>query len=252
MNRPGKLLAVALVPVFLTTGFLTVGCGDPNKSPASAPASSGGSDTAPATSPQPASDTVSSPGISSAVPTTQGVTKIPQDKLAIGDYMPPLDDDRVEIAKPQGWQAMPRDSAFLTRFYRTNRNGLPRIEITVEPRTYGDLATVTSENVEQFVKLVAERLGDLELVEKVIPLQIGDTPCARYVGRVDLKLSAGQTISAERQRLLVLQDGRLYTIDLLVMPKTLRQSRDAAYAVCAGLRFGGGQQPPATGELLPE
>ncbi len=241
MNRPRKLIAVASLAALMTTGC--TGSSTPGT-----PATSGGSPSvATPTAGRPADTTAKSgpaqPG------TAKGVIRVPQDKLAIGDYMPPLDDDRVEIAKPQGWQALPRDSAYLTRFFQTNRNGLPRIEITVEPRTYGEIESVTADNVEQFAKLVAKDLGDLELIENVLPLQIGETACARYVGRVDLKLAAGQTINAERQRLLVLQGGRLYTIDLLVLPNTLRQSRDAAYAVCASLRFGGPPHPAGDGLL---
>jgi len=244
MNRLGKLIAGGLVTI-----SLGMGCSDSSKSSSSAYTSTGGASTG-----------VTQPTSSSAVAsksdpvrvTVPGVTKIPADKLAIGDYMPPLDDDRIGIAKPQGWRALPRNSAYLTRFYQSNPNRLPRIEITVEVRTYGDLETVMSENIEQFAKLVAADLGDLELVENVVPLQIGDTACARYVGRVELILAAEKKISAERQRLLVLQDGRLYTIDLLVLPNTLRRSRDAAYAVCASLRFGKGSALPTTGKLLPE
>jgi len=241
MNQPWKLFAVGLISIVLATGC--GGSGKPAAQTPPTPADNGGPVVPGAT------DSASSPIAPAAKP---GLTKIPPEKLAIGDYMPPLDDDRVEIAKPVGWQALPRDSDFLTRFYQTNRNGLPRIEITVEPRTYGDLTTVTAENVESFVKLVAAELGDLELIENVIPLQIGDTSCARYVGRVDLNLQGGQKIIAERQRLLVLRDSRLYTIDLLVLPNTLLRSRDAAYAVCASLRFGEAKQPAAAGALLPE
>ena len=243
MNQPWKLIALGLVTI-----APTVGCRDSSQpsTPPAAPASGNvPGTTRPGNSPAGAAN--SAPDQAAA----QGVTKIPRDQLPIGDYMPPLDEDRIEIAKPKNWQALPRDSDFLTRFYESNRNGLPRIEITVKPQTYGDLTTVTAENVEQFAQLVAADLGELELVEKVLPLQVGSTPCARYVGRVDLKLATGQTISAERQRLLVLQDSRLYTIDLLVMPNTLRKSRNAAYAVCASLRFGGGGEPPAAGDLLP-
>lgn len=247
MNRPWNLFASGLVTNLLT-GMLLVGI----LSASGCRDSSSPSNVAPATPGIPTGDTpVASPDPEAApVP---GVTKIPAGELAIGDYMPPLDEDRIEIAKPKGWLAFPRDSNFLTRFYQTNRNGLPRIEIKVEPKTYDDLATVTPENVEQFAKLVAVELGDLKLVEAVLPLQVGDTPCARYVGLVELKLPTGKKISAERQRLIVLQDGRQYTIDLLVLPNTLRKSRNAAYAVCASLRFGGGSlEVPATGDLLPE
>jgi hypothetical protein len=54
---------------------------------------------------------------------------------------------------------------------------------------------------------------------------------------VKLKLIGGDTVVTERQHLLVLNAGRLCTIDLLVLPETLSQSRDVAYAVCVSVRF---------------
>ena len=138
------------------------------------------------------------------------------------------------------------------RFREPNREGLPRIELKVETRSYGDLETVTSVNVEQFAKLVAAELSDVEFIEKVVPMLIGETACARYVSFVGLESAKGITTIAERQRLMVLHNGRLYTIDLLVNQNTLKQSRNAAYAVCASLDFGQVNEPSTTGDLLPD
>ena len=59
---------------------------------------------------------------------------------------------------------------------------------------------------------------------------------AVYVSHLKLKIGEG-TVVVERQTLAVLHAGRLYHINLLTLPNTLSQSRDAAYAVCAALRF---------------
>jgi len=186
---------------------------------------------------------------------SQAVIEIPIEKLAVGDYMPPLDDGDggfIEIAKPEGWMAIARHSRYLMRFREPNRKGLPRIEMKVEKRTYGSLETVTSENVKQFAELVAKELSDEKLVEKVVPLQIGETACVRYVSFVSLELEVGVNTNAERQRLMILRNGKLYTIDLFVNQKTLKQSRNAAYAVCAGLRFVEKHEPATTGDLTPD
>jgi hypothetical protein len=240
MNRPCQLVVSCLVTVSLVGG-----CG---RTP---------SGTQPVGSPTDAANP--SPGYTEANPDAggtiaQGVRQIPIDELAIGDYMPPLDDGAggvVEIAKPIGWVAIPRKSGYLMRFREPNRKGLPRIEMKVETRTYGFLDTVTSENVEQFAKLVAAELSDNELIEDVVPLLMGEIACARYVEHVKLELEVGVETVAERLRLMVLQNGQLYTIDLLVNQNTLKQSRNAAYAVCAGLRFGEENEPTTTGDLLP-
>ena len=167
------------------------------------------------------------------------IKEVPQTRLPIGDYLPPLDEDRIEIASPENWHVSDYDRKYLKRFFKTDQNGLPHIRVNVEQRRFGELETVSKDNLEQFAKLVAaefEQRGT-KLLEPVISMSIGDTPCARYVMAVRLKLGDGKPVMAERQSLLVLNDGRLYTIDLLVLPETLLESRDAAYAVCASFRF---------------
>lgn len=153
-------------------------------------------------------------------------------------YLPPLDHDRVEVAPPAGWRPLPRDNEYLARFYKHDRNALPRIEIRVEDGAFS-MTTVTEDNVAEFAEEVAKQLGEAKagsLLEPVLPMVINETPCARYVEALKLKMPSGLA-PAERQRLLVLYGGRLYTIDLLVLPDTLKSSRDEAYAVCAGMRF---------------
>jgi len=249
MNRAWQLIVCGLVAI-----SLTVGCG---RSPSTVPNASGVK--LPLDGPV-ATSNPTSPDSPAMNPATSGITsqvvhKIPIEKLEIGDYMPRLDDGDggyVEIATPEGWVPIPRNSDYLMRFHEPKRKGLPRIELKVETRSYGDLVTVTSENVEQFAKLVAAELSDVEfIIENVVPMLIGETACARYVSFVRLESTAGITTVAERQRLMVLHNGRLYTIDLLVNQNTLRQSRNAAYAVCAGLRFGQETEPSTAGDLLP-
>lgn len=166
--------------------------------------------------------------------------------VALGAYLPPLDEGRVEIAPPDGWGVLPRDSAYVTRFYKENRSGLPRIDVQVEADRYGDLGTATEQNVQEFAEQVAAELKaeGSQPLEPVLPLLLGDVPCARYV--VATRLQMGEkVVAAERQRLLVLHAGRLYTIDLLVLAQTLKKDRDAAYAVVAGLRFPSPDADPA-------
>jgi len=241
MNRPWQLIVAGLVTLSLVGGC---SCSPSTGSTPAVP---------PANSPATGSNPAPIPNSPKPATTSQGVLPIPIEELAIGDYMPPLDDGgggTIEIAKPKGWEAIARRSGYLMRFREPNRKGLPRIEMKVETRSYGFLETVTSENVEQFAELVAKELGDAPLVENVIPLQIGEIACVRYVSYVRLELEAGVETIAERQRLMVLRNGQLYTIDLLVHQNTLKQSRNAAYAVCAGLRFNQENEPSTTDDLL--
>jgi hypothetical protein len=173
----------------------------------------------------------------SATPGTGEIRKLSAAELPIGDYLPPLDNGRIEIPIPKGWSPMPRDSKYVARFFKDDKNGLPRIEILADDKSYGGIATVTATNASVFAKAVAQDLGEKRLLEPVLAMEIGSTPCARYVMKVELKMPQGSVV-AERQSLVTVHEGRAYTIQLLVLPNSLLADRDAAYAICAGAKFG--------------
>lgn len=180
------------------------------------------------------------------------IIRVDATKLTVDAYLPPLDDGRIEVASPTGWRPMPRDSKYLVRFYKQDRNSLPRLSVTVEEEAVGGISDATEENITDVVRVLGEELAAKEtaLVEPVVPMVIGGIPCARYVSNLKLKL-ATNTILAERQTLVVVRGGRRYVIDLLVLPNRLLQGKDAAYAVCAGLRFleaAASPEPAATPE----
>ncbi len=212
MNLRGARMALLLVTVS--------GCGQPHVE--SGPAS-------PSTS-------VGSSVAASSVPTE--IKRVSAGELQVGEYLPPLDEGRIEIAPPTAWSPMPRDSKYLIRFFKESRNSLPRIEVTVEEDPFSGLTTVTESNLIEFTKAVAANLQakNTAVIEPPIPMIIGATPCARYVSHLKLKIGEG-TVVVERQTLAILHAGRLYHINLLTLPNTLSQSRDAAYAVCAAMRF---------------
>lgn len=206
-----------------------VGCGGEASSPASTPA-----EATQAASPVPASSKDSAEPAAAA----QQIRRVPAEGLPAGDLLPPLDNGRVEFPTPVGWTPLPRDSKYLVRFFKEDKNGLPRIEITVDEKSYGDIDTVSEENVIQFAKGVEDDLKSQgkKLLEPVLPMMIGSTACARYVIKVELKMPQGSVI-AEKQILVVRQNGRTYSIELLVLPNKLVTDRDAAYALCAGAKF---------------
>jgi hypothetical protein len=167
----------------------------------------------------------------------------------VADYLPPLDGGRIAIAAPKGWSVMSRAEGYLTRFYKVNPSGLPRILITVEEYDSPTMKTATASNLGDFMALMDERVaGELipgvSLIEPVRPMVLGENPFVRYVRPASLKGAA-----VERQILCTLVDGRLYTIDLQVLAGTLLQTRDDSYAVAAHMRFpkrGAGAPPPVT------
>lgn len=172
------------------------------------------------------------------VPTTSEIKKVDAAGFTLADYLPPLDGGRIEVAPPVDWNPMPRDSKYVVRFYKDSRNSLPRIDVVVEENNLGGLTSITEANVAEFAAAVAKDLeaSGTAVIEPPIPMVIGSVPCARFVSRLKLKIGEG-TILVERQTLELLHNGRLYKINLLVMPQELGESRDAAYAVCAGVRF---------------
>ncbi|MBC8353871.1 MAG: hypothetical protein H8E66_17870 [Planctomycetes bacterium] len=173
-----------------------------------------------------------------AAPATPEIKRIDPPSLPLSEYLPPLDGGRIEIGSPVDWKPMPRDSKYVVRFHNESRNSLPRIDVVVEENSLGGFDDVTEANVGEFTAAVAKDLeaSKTVILEPPIPMVIGSVPCARYVSNLKLKIGEG-TILVERQTLALLHGGRFYKINLLVMPNKLNESRDAAYAICAGLRF---------------
>ena len=194
--------------------------------------------------PVPVPDAPAAPKSPAVASTTLDIKKVDASGFKLSYDLPPLDGGKIEIATPDGWKPMSRDSKFVVRFSELKGGGgLPRIEVFVEENDLGGLTDVTQANVAAFTTAVAK---DLEahgtaVIETPVPMVIGSVPCVRYVSHLKLKIGEG-TLLVERQTLL--HAGRVYKIDLLVELDKLNEShRDAAYAVCAGVRFPAVESP---------
>ncbi|MDP6442280.1 MAG: hypothetical protein QGG36_25120 [Pirellulaceae bacterium] len=157
----------------------------------------------------------------------------------VGGAMPPLDDGRIQLAPPDGWRARPRKTGFVVRFYFNANLTVPRIHVTAEDAAFAE-PEVTEENLHGFVTHVAERLeGEgAPLVEPVIPMVVGETPCARYVKKLRIRLTSAegeQSLTVERQILETVIASRRYTIDLQTPLGKIPEFRQAGYAVAASL-----------------
>jgi hypothetical protein len=184
----------------------------------------------------------------SAPPSSDNVVletkRVSADSLPIGGHMPPMDEQRVVLAPPRDWYAAPRRRGYVVQFYldKTRQSRIPRIWVTAEDSPYDALQTVDLENLDRFVQLVAERLENegIELLEPVRPMVLGDNPCARYVRLTEFVWKSEgrkRRITAERQILELLVNGRLYTVDLHVPSRRMLEYRDAGYAVAASMQF---------------
>lgn len=197
----------------------------------------------------------------------EGIKRRPADKLpTIGEYLPPLDDGRIEIAPPAEWKPMPRDARYLARFVRGKVSELPRITVTVWDTPLPEITELTEANAGQ---LAAELIAQAKKEKKTVPephkpIYLGDTLFLRHVRRA--KLASGGNVVV--QALDTVRGGRIYTVELIAdidAPRaedyeaSLTKVRDSGYAVAANLKFTGGEvssteaptetSPPAEGEV---
>jgi hypothetical protein len=190
---------------------------------------------APTSQSAPASATTAEPTLL----TTTEIKRVDASGFTLGEYLPPLDGGKIEIAVPEGWKPAPRDSKYVVRFSSLAAGGgLPRIDVIVEEDNLGGLADLSEENIVEFASAIAQHLDEAgtAVIEPPLPMIIGSVPCARYVSNLKLNVGGG-TIVVERQTLALLHAGRLYKINLSVEVSKLIDSRDAAYAICSAIRF---------------
>ena len=80
----------------------------------------------------------------------------------IGDYMPPLDGGRLEIAAPKGWDWANPGGGVLVAFKPKGAeiNALPRVLLSVADSDFPGIDDVTASNAEDFVRQVAASIAD--------------------------------------------------------------------------------------------
>lgn len=184
--------------------------------------------------------------------TEEGPKKVPKSQLVVVTYgFRALDDGRIEVGTPSGWEFRPREKDYVIWFTKTGGGLIPQIIVTAADANgdFGD--TLTEDKVVEFAAAIEKQLADegktlgKGLVEPVRPMIIGDRPCARYVTRAKVKLAPTDIPTVEIQVLVTILNGRKYTVELRVrdeddppdgMADELKAERDAAYAVLAGIR----------------
>ena len=156
------------------------------------------------------------------------------DKLPpLGEPLPrPLDDGRVTIAPPEGWEIAPRGGSWLIRFQKDAQEAYPSIMVYAEDDTTG-LTTVTPQNAKDFAKQVAAELSQGTVLE---PVSVGSFVGVNYELRGRAKHS-GTTIVVYRALMETVVDGRRYKIDLRTRDDDLHQLRPYALAVAGGMEF---------------
>jgi len=176
-------------------------------------------------------------GSSGAAP--GGVRTVPLEKLPdLGEPFPqPLDEGRVTIAPPEGWEISPRDSNWMIRFQKDMQDAYPTIIVYAEPDSTG-MNTITAQNAEEFAQRVAAELSRGATAQKTVlePMTVGSFVGVNYERRGKAK-HGFKTIVVERAIMETIVGGRRYKIDLRTRDGDLHQYRPHVLAVAGGMKF---------------
>jgi hypothetical protein len=177
----------------------------------------------------------------------------PEDLPSVEDFLPPLDDGRVELAPPKGWRLLPRDPKYLVRLVKGEEdNSLPRLTVQVEDAAE-EVSDVTEGNMAQFAAQMEKRsaaVAGRKILEPERPIVLGKVIWSRHVRQ--LRYHGGQ---AAVQSLTTARGGRIYRLELTVdspgdstadFAKALLAHRDAAYALAANWKFSGAASEAST------
>ena len=154
------------------------------------------------------------------------------DLPAVGSMMPPLDDGRIQVAPPEGWDILTRRESYIAAFSVSKTGGPPRIILTAEDALSDGIQNVTPDNVKAYATEQANLLSKKQLVEPVKPMVLGNNAWARHVVAATFKTSDGEV-----QTLTTVVNGRTYTLKLQVYAGSIPKYRDPAYAVAAAIEF---------------
>jgi len=162
----------------------------------------------------------------SNVVSTQGLPEL-------DDYLPPLDDDRIQIAAPKGWYVPPWSSKYIVRFQRGVREKYPCVIVTAEDYKEEGIFNVSEENVRKFAEQVAAAVKKDK--SAVRPIQIGKFVGVAYRKRGKEPKSVSKVI--ELLYLDTVVAGRKYSIHLRTGAGSLKEGEPYLYAVVNGMEF---------------
>lgn len=143
---------------------------------------------------------------------------------ALGEYAPPLDAGRIEIAGPEGWQLAPRVKDYVVCFRGSTDDQYPLILVKAEDASTEPL---TRETAVAFAKSLAAD-GTAQ------PAAVGE-----QVGALQLKRSkAPGSIDQIVERLLftTVYGKRTYIVELRVRQGQLQEYQDMLFAVVGSMR----------------
>lgn len=172
-------------------------------------------------------------------PATAETAQLPR----LADPIPLLDEERIEIAPPQGWHVPARSSKFIARFQQRADSLYPTIILTADDYDFPDVA---ADNVNE----LASRIAAEESLAAIKPFQVGRFLGVTYRKRGIERESINKVL--ERLFLATVVAGRRYTLELRTREGSLAEAQPHLIAVAEGMRFPKAEAaPPASEEAAP-
>lgn len=162
----------------------------------------------------------------------------------IGEYMPPLDGGKLEIAAPKGWDWANPGGGTLVAFKPKDAeiNALPRVLLSVEDSEFPGIDDVTPSNVEDFVRLIGDSVADQKPKEPVRAVTVGGRQFARY-----LLLGKRRNQVVAQRFLTTVAGGRVYTLRLEAYQAQFDKVKAMLDVIAASMKFAGdGEAAAAT------
>ena len=178
--------------------------------------------------------------------TAEATRKLPTEKLPkLGDYLPPLDKDRLELAPPGGWHVPSASSQYVVRVQKSYKEKYPSVTITAEDCEDQSVQNVSEDNVKQFAAQVADAVNkDKSTVQ---PRRIGDFVGVAYAKRAKIRQPVTRILDVLYLETVVA--GRKYRFELRSEEGSLDKDRPYLYAVVNGARFLEAAPQPTQEEL---
>jgi hypothetical protein len=161
--------------------------------------------------------------------TAVNTQKLPE----LGDYLPPLDNDRLELAPPEGWHVPSASSKYVVRVQKSDKDTYPSVTVTAEDYGGKGVQNVSQENVKEFAAQVADAVNkDKSAVQ---PRKIGDFVGVAYAKRAKIRQPVTRILDVLYLETVVA--GRKYRFELRSEEGSLDKDRPYLYAVVNGTRF---------------
>jgi hypothetical protein len=165
------------------------------------------------------------------------IRQIDVDSLpALGEYLPPLDGGRIEIAGPAEWELLPRKGDYVVLFRADSNDDYPMILVKAADSS----EPLTGENVVAFASALGGSARPAAVGSRVGALQLKRGKEPGSIDRI-LEQLIFTTVIGERT----------YTLELRTRQGRIGECQDMLFAVVAGLRQAGTESADSSGDAIP-